>query len=89
MLQDDFLYDFNYGFYDDDEQEDLNDTRTVVPSVKLPSDEAPTVDSNVTFERNGSEDTSKEVSTTFLMSLIAGSAVISFMAFMVAFFIYR
>lgn len=46
-------------------------------------------DDSVVIEVNGGDDSNKQISRTFFVTLIAGSAVITFITLMLAFYIYR
>jgi len=102
--KDDLLYEYNYGLDDDDDYEDLgesDDSKPPVPSVTLPKENTAGADvdtddeddddddDSVVIEVNDGEDSNKQISRTFFVTLIAGSAVITFITLMLAFYVYR
>lgn len=99
FLKDD-LYEYNYGSEDEDDYDDQDDeTKSPVPAAVPPKDNVPggdndgidddDSDDSVVIEVNRENDSNTQISRTFFVTLIAGSAVITFVTLMLAFYIYR
>lgn len=100
IFQDELLYEYNYGLDDDDyEDQDENEvSKPLAPPGALPKENTFGVKDHaedehshhsVVIKVNGDEESNKQISRTFFVTLIAGSAVITFITLMLAFYIYR